>query len=335
VSAPRSLVIAAFAAIYFLWGGTFLAIRYSVAEVPPLVTIAIRCLGGAVLLFLWLGLRGERSAGTGAQWRTALLAGTLLFLGCHSLLAWAEQRVGSGEAALLLTAIPLWLVLLDAARTRRVPGTRVLVGLGLGVLGVGVLAAGDGARAGDTSDRLWLVASALCWAVGSLVARHGPRPASAVQSTAMQLAAGGAVVLGASVLLGEPAAWEVTNTSARATLSLAFLVVGGTVLGFGAYTWLLQVTTPAAVGTYAFVNPVVALVLAWIVGDGALTARTLLATAIVVSAVVLTGLPTTGAAAARNSPRSPAFRSPRAGGFSAVPRSPKTRAPAGAGEAGA
>ena len=114
MSAPRGAVVAAFAAIYLMWSGTFLAIRYSVAEVPPLITIAIRCLGGAALLFAWLAWRGERLAGTRAQWRTALVAGAFLFLGCHALLAWAEQRVSSGEAALLMTAIPLWLVLLDA-----------------------------------------------------------------------------------------------------------------------------------------------------------------------------------------------------------------------------
>jgi len=142
VNPSRMAVAAAFAAIYLLWGGTFLAIRYVVAEVPPLLTIAIRCVGGAALLFAWQGLRGGRPTGTAAQWLTALAAGTFLFLGCHALLAWAEQRVSSGEAALLMTAIPLWLVLLSAARERQVPPLRVLAGLGLGVVGVALLAGG-------------------------------------------------------------------------------------------------------------------------------------------------------------------------------------------------
>ena len=170
----------------------------------------------------------------------------------------------------------------------------MLGGLLLGVLGVGVLTAG--AEGGGTAaDRLWLVVSALAWAVGSLIARHGPRPASAVESTAMQLAAGGAVVLLASGLGGELGRWDPGATSWRGALAIGFLVVGGTALGFGAYTWLLRVTTPAAVGTYAFVNPVVALLLAWVAGDGALTGRVLLGAAIVVAAVGLTWAPAGGA----------------------------------------
>ncbi|HUF34582.1 MAG TPA: EamA family transporter [Gemmatimonadales bacterium] len=296
MTAPRGRLIAAFAAIYLLWGGTFLAIRYAVAEVPPLLTIAIRCAGGAALLFAWLWWRGERGRGTAAEWRTALVAGTFLFLGCHSLLAWAEQRVSSGEAALLMTAIPLWLVLLNAARERRVPPPAVVAGLALGMAGVALLTVG-GSWTGTTADRLGLVASALFWAIGSLIARHGPRPDSALESTAMQLAAGGAVVLLASGAIGELGRWNVADTTPRAAFALLFLVVGGTVLGFGAYTWLLRVTTPAAVGTYAFVNPVVALGLAWVAGDGELSARVLAAAGIVVAAVALTWLPGAGASA--------------------------------------
>jgi drug/metabolite transporter (DMT)-like permease len=338
VKPSRIAVAAAFAAIYLLWGGTFLAIRYAVAEVPPLLTIAIRCVGGAALLSAWLGLRGGRPTGTAVQWLTALAAGSFLFLGCHALLAWAEQRVSSGEAALLMTAIPLWLVLLSAARERRMPPLRVLGGLGLGVVGVALLAGGGGAGAGSTADRLWLVASALFWAIGSLIARHGPRPASAVESTAMQLAAGGAVVLAASGLLGEAGRWAVGETSARALWSLGFLIVGGTALGFGAYTWLLRVTTPAAVGSYAFVNPVVALLLAWVVGDGELTGQVVAAAGIVVTAVALTWV-TTGEAperpGRRGLPRPPAPAAPPAAVAGAGSRPARTRAPAAAPAAGA
>jgi len=121
--------IAAFAAIYVLWGGTFLALRYAVAEVPPMLTIAIRCAGGAILLGSWCLIRGTLVQPTAAEWRVAAVAGTLLFLGCHTLLAGAERRVSSGQAALLLTSIPLWLVVLDAARARRRPSARVFAGL--------------------------------------------------------------------------------------------------------------------------------------------------------------------------------------------------------------
>ena len=165
MSAPsRGQVLAAFAAIYLLWGGTFLAIRYAVADVPPLLTIGIRCLGGAALLFAWVWVKGRgglRQGGfpTAAQWRTALIAGAFLFLGCHGILAWAEQRVSSGEAALFMTAIPLWLVLLEAVRIRRVPPGRSSPGSVSAR--VGLLTASGGSWSGTVADRIWLIVSAL------------------------------------------------------------------------------------------------------------------------------------------------------------------------------
>jgi drug/metabolite transporter (DMT)-like permease len=278
----------AFGAIYFCWGGTFLAIRYLVAEMPPLFGIALRCTGGALLFFGWLAWRGALERPDAAQWRTALVSGVFLFLGCHGLLARAEQRVPSGEAALLMTSIPLWLVLLDAALRRERPRPRVLLGLAVGVLGVAVLTAGDGAWSGATLDRAALLLSGLCWAVGSLVGRDGARPVSAAQATGMQLGAGALVLVVMSLLSGELRGWSVAEVSPRAFGALGFLILGGTVLGFGAYTWLLRVASPAAVGSYAFVNPVVALLLAHAVGDGQVTGRTLAAGTLVIGAVLFT-----------------------------------------------
>lgn len=289
-SVPRLQMVAAFAAIYLFWGGTFLAIRYAVAEVPPLLTIGIRCAGGTLILFVWLAARGRLERTTAAEWRVAALAGVLLFLGCHAVMAWAEQRVTSGQAALFLATIPLWLVLLDAAFRRRRPRARVIAGLAAGTLGVAVLTlqgGGDWSAGGTLLDRVALAFCGLAWAAGSLIARHGARPASAVQSTTLQLATGAVAVLAASLATGELAGWDPATLSPRALASLAFLVVCGTVLAFAAYTWLLRVTTAAAVGTYAFVNPVVALGLAWAVGDEVASGRTLLAAALVVGAVLL------------------------------------------------
>jgi drug/metabolite transporter (DMT)-like permease len=285
--APRWKVAAAFAAIYLFWGGTFLAIRYAVAEVPPLMTIAIRCGGGAAIFYAWLAARGKLVRTTAAEWRTAAIAGVLLFLGCHGLMAWAEQRVSSGQTALFMTSIALWLVLLDAMRQRRLPAARVLFGMALGVLGVAVLTQG-GEWSGTLTDGVALIASDFSWAAGSMIALHGARSESAAQSTAMQLAAGTVAVFAASALFGELGRWDPTAISARAVVSLVFLITCGTVLGFGAYTWLLRVTTPAAVGSYSFVNPVIALALAWAVGDEAASGRTAVAAALVIGAVVLT-----------------------------------------------
>jgi drug/metabolite transporter (DMT)-like permease len=282
----RARLLAAFAAIYGFWGATFLATRYAVDAVPPLLTIAVRCAGGAALIGGWLAWRGELERPTLAQWRTAAAAGAWLFLGCHAVIAWAEQRVPSGQAALYCTSIPLWTVALAAARERRAPSARVLGGLALGVAGVAVLVGGGTAVAPWRGAAL--VAGAFCWAAGSLVARDGARPTSAAQGTAMQLAAGAVIVLLGSVAAGEPGAWSPAQLTGRAAAALLFLVVFGTVLGFAAYTWLMRVRTPATVGTYAFVNPVVAVALAWAAGDEAASPRTALALALVLGAVALT-----------------------------------------------
>jgi len=286
----RSRVVAAFATIYLMWGGTFLAIRYAVADIPPLMTMVLRCAAGASLLVAWLAWRGTLVRPSRGQWLTTGVAGVLLFVGCHGLLAWAEQRVTSGEAALFMTAIPLWLITLESLLARRPPSPRVLLALSLGIAGVGVLSWGNG-WSGGLVERGALVVSALFWAVGTVIVRRGGTPLPAAQSTSMQLGAGAAALLVASLTVGELRGWSPMEITPRALLSLGFLVVGGTVLGFGAYTWLIRVTSAAAVSTYAFVNPVVALLLAWAVGDGGMSARTGVAAALVVGAVVFSREP--------------------------------------------
>lgn len=338
----RVRLFAAFATVYLMWGGTFLAIRYAVAEIPPLMTMVLRCAAGAALLLAWLAGRGTLERTSRAQWLTAAAAGTFLFLGCHGLLAWAERRVTSGEAALFMTAIPLWLVLLESLVLRRAPPRRVVLGLLLGVSGVAVLTVGE-RWSGALVDRGVLVVSALFWAVGTLIVRRGETPRSAAQSTAMQLGAGALALLAVSIAVGEPREWSAAELTARAWASLAFLVIGGTVLGFGAYTWLLRMTSAAAASTYAFVNPVIALLLAWMVGDGQLSARTGLAALLVVSAVVLTrgrreaaphGAARARTAGATGAPAAPPGRrspgGPRAVPAGGAPRPAESRAPAGA-----
>jgi len=280
-------VIGGFAAIYLFWGGTFLALRYAVAEVPPLLTIATRCIGGALVLYAWLGARRKLGPSTAAQWVTAVLAGGFLFVGCHGVLAWAEQRVSSGQAALYMSTTPLWMVFLSSWREHRIPQRLVVAGLVLGVAGVALLAGGEGAGTGSMSDRLALLGGGLSWAAGSIIARDGPKAQSLVQSTAMQLLGGGLVVLLLSAVTGELSGWSAHQLTSRGAISIGFLVFGGTVLGFGAYSWLLQVTTPAATGTYAFVNPLVALGLAWLVGDEPFALRTVVAGLIVLAGVLL------------------------------------------------
>lgn len=288
-AAPRRLtLLAALAAIYLFWGATFLAVRYAVVVVPPMLIIFFRCAGGALILFAWLAWRRELERTTWTQWRTAAIAGLLLFLGCHVALAWAEQRMSSGQAALFSSAIPLWIVLMESTKARTIPTVRVIVGIALGITGVGVLAGGSALNAGLASDRVLVSLGAFCWAAGSLVGRHGARPRSATQSTAMQLASGALWVFAASAVHGDLAHFSMARLDLRTDLALLFLVLCGTVLAFGSFTWLLRVASPAAVSSYAFVNPIVALALGVAVGDDALSGRIVLSAALVIAAVVLT-----------------------------------------------
>jgi drug/metabolite transporter (DMT)-like permease len=341
----RARVIAAFATVYVMWGGTFLAIRYAVADVPPLMTMVLRCAGGAALLYAWLLWRRGLERPSRSQWLTAGAAGVFYFLGCHGLLAWAEQRVTSGEAALFMTGIPLWLVALEAVLVRRAPSRRVVLALLLGISGVAVLTWGE-TQAGGLGERVVLVVSALFWAVGTLIVRRGGTPLPTAQSTAMQLGAGALALLVASVAVGEPEGWRLAEITPRASVSLGFLILGGTVLGFGAYTWLLRVTSAAAASTYAFVNPMIALLLAWAVGDGDLSVRTGLAAVLVVGAVVLsregkpriTAVAAARGPAARGAPVAPPGRRPPAGPRAVpaggAPLPAESRAPAAVRRAG-
>jgi drug/metabolite transporter (DMT)-like permease len=285
--AMNKKMIAAFAAIYFCWGATFLALRWSVAEIPPLLTIALRCGAGGLLILAGIAATGGSLRASKAEWLTAVRAGLLLFVGGHGILAWASQRVASGEASLFMTAIPMWLVLIDSVHRRSPPSRRVLAGLAVGAIGVAVLSIGGGEWSGRPIERVGLLVSGACWGLGSIIGRDGARPKSAFLGTAMQLLVGSIATVLVSIALGEAAGWNPANVTVRGAGAMAFMIIGGTVLGFGAYTWLLRVTTPAAVGTYAFVNPVVALSLAALVGDGEISLRVMIAAVLVLSAVAL------------------------------------------------
>jgi drug/metabolite transporter (DMT)-like permease len=238
-----------------------------------------------------------------------------------------------------MAAIPLWLVSLDALAARRLPPGSVIAGLVLGVAGVTVLVGGQTVAGSSAAplDRGGLLVSAFCWAAGSLVGRDRRGTLPAAQVTALQLIAGSVVVLAASAATGELSAWSPSALSGRAAGAMVFLVLGGTVLGFGAYSWLLRVTSPAAVGTYAFVNPVVALGLAAVAGDGTIGARGLLSAALVVAGVaaIWAGsrrVPATRGAPAP-SPRPAEPRLPPAGAAAGTLRREGSRVPPAASEA--
>ena len=213
--------------------------------------------------------------------------GTILFLGCHGVLAWAEQTVPSGVAALALATIPIWLTLLDWASGGVRPGWRAIAGLTVGLLGL-VFLIGPGARHGaPLVPLLALVGTALAWAGGSILSGRLPRPRNLVLASGMQLMAGGAGLTVVGLALGEAGRVDSGALAPRAVLAFAYMVVAASLVGFTAYMWLLRVSTPARVGTYAFVNPVVALFVGWAVGGEGLDARTLLASLVIVAGVAL------------------------------------------------
>jgi drug/metabolite transporter (DMT)-like permease len=280
-------VAAAFAAIYLLWGSNFLAIRIAVETIPPFLLMGARSLVAGIILLGWaLAREGRRPRRQ--HWYGAAGVGTLLFLVGHGGLAWAQQHVPSGVAALLMATIPLWMVLLEwrllgAAR----PGAATWAGLALGLAGIALLVGPGpaGATATPLGPALVLMASAFGWAAGSIGSRLVPAPPSVAAATGQQLVVGGILLLAVAAAAGELS--QAPAVSGRSLLAMAYMVVAASLVSFTAYVWLLRVSTPGRVSSYAFVNPVVAVFVGWALGGEAVTPRTLVAAAVIVLGVVL------------------------------------------------
>ncbi len=307
------LIPLAFAAIYLIWGSTYLAIRIAVETLPPFLMAGVRfALAGAVL-YLWARLRGTERP-TAAHWRAAATLGGLLLVGGNGLVSWAEIRVPSGPAALLVSTIPLFVVLLEwlGPRSIRVgrPSRLVALGVAAGLLGIALLV-GPGDLLGERIDpvgALVLVAAALSWSFGSAISRRLPQPGSPVLGTAMQMLAGGVLLLLTGAGLGEIPRLELAAVSIDSLLALAYLIVFGSLIAFTAYVYLLKTVAIAKVATYAYVNPVVALLLGWALAGEALSPRTLLASAVILGAVILI---TTRRRAPRRAPAGDGATEPR------------------------
>jgi drug/metabolite transporter (DMT)-like permease len=291
--APRLLVGAAFATLYVVWGSTYLAIRYAVESFPPLLMSGTRFLCAGGVLLAWALARGARRPGA-AEWRRAALVGALLVAASYGLLGWAEQYIASSLAALIVASLPVWIVLLDmiVARAAR-PPTAVMVGIALGLAGQVLLLWPELRRgvAGSAVAVLAVFASNGTWAVGTLAVRRTSRDAGEraplVLTTAMQMLAGGAMLVVAGLALGEAAPLLARGITPRSALAWAYLVGPGSMLTFTAYAWLLTVTSPARVATYAYVNPVVAVFLGWLLAGEPVTGVTVGATAVILGSVVL------------------------------------------------
>jgi drug/metabolite transporter (DMT)-like permease len=289
---PTWKTLLAFAIIYFVWGSTFLAIRVGVHEVPPLLLAAMRFLVAGLVLYGWMIARGERSP-SGRQWGSVFLLAALIFVVDYGLLFWAEQRVPSGIAAVMMATIPVFIALSEILflRTQRLT-IRLALALLIGIGGVAVLMSRSLNLGGAPIDRTGAVAliiGSMSWSIASVLTRKLPLPSSKVMSSGAQMLAGGVMLTLAAAALGEFRGFDPSTVSRGAWLSLLYLIVAGSIIGFTAYVWLIHHESPTKVGTYAYVNPVVAVVLGYFLGGESLGLRTILGTlCVLISVVVIT-----------------------------------------------
>jgi drug/metabolite transporter (DMT)-like permease len=297
----RWMVIGAFAIIYVIWGSTYLAIRFAIETLPPFLMAGARFLIAGAVLYAWSRWIARAEAPTRAHWRSAGIVGLALLLGGNGLVVWSQFRIPSGVAALLVGAVPCCMVIIDWLRPGGSrPSAQVVLGLVLGIAGLFFLIGPDSLMGGGRIDLLGtavIMIGCFSWAAGSIYSRHGTLPRSPFLSTAMQMLVGGAGLLVVGMLHGELAGIDASGFSARSIGGWAYLIVFGSIVAFTAYVWLLRVSTPARVSTYAYVNPIVAVLLGWALADEALTVRMLIAAAVIVSGVALITLAPSRAAA--------------------------------------
>jgi len=291
----RARILAAFAAVYVIWGSTYLGIKFATETLPPFLMAGVRFLLAGALLYAWAE---RQSAGRGAakrpsppEWGWAVLVGGLLLFGGNGAVVWATERVPTGVIALLIAATPIWMVVIDWLRpggTR--PSGMVAGGLLLGTVGLALLVSAKGGARGGRIDPLGaavVLLGSLSWAIGSLASRSSRLPRVPVRSTAMQMLGGGALLTLAGLLSGEVAHVHPAAVSARSWLAWAYLVTIGSIVGYTAYIWLLAHVSAAKVATYAYVNPVVAVALGWAFAGEQVSGHTLAAAAVIVGAVAL------------------------------------------------
>lgn len=287
---PLGLIVAAFAVVYLVWGSTYLAIAYVVDTMPPLLAAGARfCLAG-VILFSFLQACWPTPI-TIAQWRAAALIGALLLLGGNGIVCLAQQKVPSGIAALIVGSAPLWFTTLDALFYKGPrPTRRILLGLLVGSTGVCLLVFSTKdmeLKEGAFWPAVSLIAACFFWALGSLHSRRAGLPSSPFLSTAMQMICGGASQMLVGLLIGEAGKVNLSAFTTQSWLAWGYLVVFGSLLSFTCYVWLLRVATPTQVSTYAYVNPVIAVVLGVLVREEPVSSAALVAAGLIISAVIL------------------------------------------------
>jgi drug/metabolite transporter (DMT)-like permease len=304
----RWLLVLAFACVYIVWGSSYIGISFAIETIPPTVMTATRfILAGGVLIVM---ARAQHAAmPTRAQWRSGFIAGGLLFLANNGLIVLAAQMgLPTGVSALLVGTTPMWMVILTSAQTRVRPNVGTIAGLALGTLGIGLLVNLNGALAGGASElagAVTVILAAMFWAVGSLYARGADMPPNPLMSTGIQLFCGGLLQAALSIANGSLFTVDFGAISLRSVAAMIYLAIFASIIAFTAFTWLMRVANPALVTTYAYVNPIVAVILGWLLRGEQLTVRTLAAGAIIIAAVVILSRASRAAPAPRSIPTPP------------------------------
>lgn len=299
VPRPSTLAVAAaLGTVYIVWGSTYLAIAYVVESMPPLLAAGARFVAAGLMLttFLvarerWRRRRGTPTEGlpwpSAIEWRTAFIVGALLLLGGNGMVMVAEQTIPSGIAAVVIAMTPIWLTVFDALLTHRMPSRLAIGGLLVGLAGVAILLMpSSGIDSFDPRGIGLLVLAEVCWAAGSLYARRGPLPRSQLLGSGMEQLAGGLLLLAVGTSLGEIGRFDPGAVTTASLIGLAFLIIFGSLAAFTAYVWLLNHVAVTTVATYAYVNPVVAVALGVAIRGETLSARSILAAALIIGAVV-------------------------------------------------
>jgi drug/metabolite transporter (DMT)-like permease len=280
-------------AVYIFWGSTYLAIRYAVGSIPPFLMAASRfCIAG-LILFSWMRIKGVPVPKL-SQWRAPVVMGLFLLVSGNGLLVWAEQRVISSVAALMLGSVPLWIVLLDNLRPGgKRSGWQVIAGVVVGFIGIIILINPFGrstaGREIDFIGAIALLVASFSWAIGSIYGRehHAEMPSQPLMATSIEMLGGGAGLLLVATLTGEWSRLDLSAITASSLLGLGYLILFGSLIGFAAYSWLLGVAPTPLVSTYAYVNPLVAILLGSLIAQEPITPRILLAAIVIIGAVVL------------------------------------------------
>lgn len=288
------LLIAAFAAVYILWGSTYLAIKYAIETLPPFLMAGSRFVFAGVVLMIWARLSKDYERPKAAHWKTSFVVGTLLLLGGNGGVVFAQHYISSSLAALLVATEPFWIVLLSwlwLGKSR--PNLKTVLGIAVGFFGVWLLINGQttnsAANIGSMQffGAIAVMLAALSWATGSIYGLRSPVPKSSILTAGMQMFSGGMVLLVVSLIMGEWSTFSISQVSARSLYGVIYLMIFGSLIGYTAYSWLLKNAQPEMVATYAYVNPIVAIFLGWLIAGESFTGQMLIGAGVIVGSVML------------------------------------------------